>query len=128
MFERAFDAGFAGLTDKRFYTKVAGTTFPNPDGSSRPAVIEACKTIDSLMLRAEPDNPFDPNAIAVCRKNGDQLGYLDRRLAGEITRDIAAYGPRWVAIFRKPTHRETTGEVIGAVIYIARLSADLSGG
>jgi HIRAN domain-containing protein len=36
------------------------------------------------MLEHEPDNPRDINAIRVLRKTGEQVGYLERELAGEV--------------------------------------------
>jgi hypothetical protein len=123
MFEAAFETGFEGQTDKNFYAKVAGASHPNDDGSSRANVISQCVIMELLVLRTQPNNPYDPNAISIHRKNGDQLGYIDARLAGEITRDIKHYGPRWVVLFRKATHHPESGSVVGAVIYVARLKA-----
>jgi len=42
-----------------------------------------------LQLVPEPDNPYDSDAIKVCRVNGEQLGYLDAAYAARITHDSA---------------------------------------
>lgn len=120
LFEEEFAAEFSHVTDKKFHTKVVGTSFHNDDGSNRCKIISSCEPMDYLTLRMEPDNPNDPNAIAVLRADGQQLGYLQKRLAGEITRDVTKHGREWRAVFKKATHKEN-GEVAGAVISIVRM-------
>lgn len=67
-------------------TRVAGVTFDNRDGTPRQPFIRKVKKDDRLTLKREPENPFDPNAIAVSWEDtaGDQhqLGYVPRALAG----------------------------------------------
>src|SRR5437868_6509914 len=41
----------------------------------------------SLRLRRDPDNPHDPNAIAVDGVGGEQLGWVPRELAAELAPD-----------------------------------------
>ena len=70
-----------------FFTKVVGVTFKNRNGSDRQSLIRKClkgQRGEEVELFNEEDNPFDPNAIAVKRANGDQLGYLNADLASEI--------------------------------------------
>jgi len=69
-------ASFAplGLFPGKFYSKVVGVTYDNPDGSSRQAIIARCRLGEQLILEAEPDNQHDPNAVKVLRTNGQQLG------------------------------------------------------
>jgi hypothetical protein len=69
---------------RHFFTKVVGVTHPNKDGSDRQAIIGRCRRLESLELDHEDDNPYDPNAVAACRLNGEQIGYLSRELASEI--------------------------------------------
>lgn len=71
---------------RRLFTKVVGVTHKNRDGTDRQVVIGKCRVMDELLLRHEHDNPVDSNAVAVCRINGEQLGYLQSDLAGEIVR------------------------------------------
>jgi hypothetical protein len=76
-------------------------------------------------LKPEPENKFDPNAVAICRSdNGEQLGYLEARLASEVTLDRGRNPNRWMAIFRHHNYDPEHGHVVGAVIYIICLDAD----
>ena len=60
-------------------TKVAGVTFNN-----RQAVLAQLNAGETIQLRREPNNPYDPNAIRVERLNGRQIGYLNRAMAAEL--------------------------------------------
>ena len=60
----------------RVFTRVAGVTF---DG--RQSVIARLSIGENILLRREPTNPYDPNAISVECQNGWQIGYLNRHLA-----------------------------------------------
>ena len=57
-------------------TRVAGVTF---DG--RQSVIARLSIGENILLRREPTNPYDPNAISVECENRWQIGYLNRHLA-----------------------------------------------
>lgn len=77
--------------DKEFFTKAVGVTKGNPDGSSRQDIIARCKIGEALELIHQPNNRYDPNAIAVHRrKTGEQIGFLNRDLASDLVRDAAA--------------------------------------
>jgi hypothetical protein len=62
---------------------LAGTEYANHDGTSRQEVVAQCALLEMLRLQPEPNNKFDPNAVGVFRSNGQQLGYLPRRVAAE---------------------------------------------
>jgi hypothetical protein len=47
-----------------------------------------------LVLRREPDNPHDPNAIAVDTEDGAHLGFVPRELAPEVGDDWSAVALR----------------------------------
>lgn len=74
-------------------TKVVGVSFENPDGQRREIIIQTlCKPNDALVLVPYP-NPYDVNAVAVCRlvttENGsggigEMLGNLRKELAADI--------------------------------------------
>ena len=76
--------------------KVVGVSFPNEDGSSRREILEALyddfwtegrEGEIEVSLRREPDNPHDPNAVAVHAKApgvSGQVGYVPRQGAEEI--------------------------------------------
>jgi hypothetical protein len=65
-------------------TRIAGVFYDNADGSSRQEAIRRCEPFDRVVLRPEPRNPYDSNAMAVDRQSGEQLGYLPAPLAKEI--------------------------------------------
>lgn len=48
----------------------------------RPGVFSMFGKGDELVLRREPDNPYDPSAIAMVTRTGSKLGYLPRRTNG----------------------------------------------
>jgi hypothetical protein len=66
-------------------TKVVGVSKENMDGTSRQAIIlsEVIEE-DLLSLQLEPDNEFDPNAVKVLSKFGNQIGYLGRDVAERV--------------------------------------------
>ena len=110
---------------KAFYSNVVGVSHKNEDGTRRAKIIMDCEIFESFDLRHEPDNPYDPNAISVRRwDTGDQLGFIDARLASEIGRDREKHGGRWIAFLRHKNLHLETGRVVGALIYIIRLSDD----
>ena len=66
----------APRASRSFFTKVAGVTHRNDDGSRRQQIIPRCSIGENLILRREPHNRVDTGAIKVTRSNGEQLGYL----------------------------------------------------
>ncbi|MGE5560959.1 MAG: single-stranded-DNA-specific exonuclease RecJ, partial [Chloroflexota bacterium] len=61
---------------QQFFTKVAGVTF-----AGRQAAVADCSEGERLIMRRQPDNPVDANAIALLRSDGRQVGFLNARLA-----------------------------------------------
>ena len=70
----------------RICTRVAGVTF---DG--RQAVISRMSIGEKILLKREPNNPYDHNAIRVERSNGQQIGYLNRHLASTLATIFEAH-------------------------------------
>ncbi len=71
-------------TNRYFYSKVAGVTFQNDDGIARQGIIARCRVGERLLLKHETQNPASSTAVGVFRENGEQLGYLNARLGGEL--------------------------------------------
>ena len=80
-----------------FYTKIAGVTFEgrqrviadlNRRGALNPGV--------ELILRREPTNPYDQYAVAVFAPSGQQLGYLSKDCARQVSINMAS-GTRYHA-------------------------------
>jgi hypothetical protein len=85
-------------------TMVAGITYPNEDGTNRMEIIGRCTQFEHLLLIREPNNPYDRNAVKVCRKTGEQLGHIQRELAAEIV-DKLHRGFGFCAVFREKASR-----------------------
>jgi hypothetical protein len=118
-FDAAFEKHIAPHANKYFSTKIAGASFLNPDGSSQRSIIKKCESMEVLRLELDPNNPVDPNAIAVKRVDGSQLRYLESRVASELHRD-AGKPMSWSAIFKHANRHPSTDEVVGAVIVLTR--------
>lgn len=64
---------------RHFYFHAHGTTY-----GDRQAVIRRCVRGEQLQLVREPENPYDRNAIRICRLNGEDLGYVPRDNTAEL--------------------------------------------
>ena len=71
-------------------TAVVGVTY-----NGRQGAIAFLLPGDEVWLLREPDNRFDRNAIRVLRRNGRQIGYLNRHLARNWPRASIATACRW---------------------------------
>lgn len=54
-----------------------------------------------LELRREPDNPHDPDAVAVHTADGDRLGFVPRDLAGSLAQQLDAGIPHAAVTLRE---------------------------
>ena len=77
------------MKQKTIRFPVVGVSHRNNDGSSRQSIIGTMKRGDVLQLRREPDNPYDPSAVAVDHANG-QIGYVSRARARVISEMLDA--------------------------------------
>ena len=85
-------------------TTVAGVNFKNADGSSRTSIIERMSKNDEICLERDPDNKYDSNAVKVCvLMDGEkkQIGFLERRIAAEVSRRMLMGESFPVSIIRK---------------------------
>lgn len=96
-----------------FYKKLVGVSFNN-----RKANICKLKEHQELQLVREPTNPVDPNAIVVTDIKGRDVGHLDARLAGEVSRSLAK-GVNWHCYVRWILHTEGTDHY-GAVVCLVK--------
>ena len=62
-------------TGKELYLKVVGVQY---DG--RLQVVAKLKINERVLLRREPTNPYDSNAIRVERLTGEQIGFFKRKV------------------------------------------------
>lgn len=77
----------ATLHGRVITTRVVGVTF-----EGRQEVVARLRRGDRVWLDREPTNRYDRNAITVCRENGEQIGYINRRLAASLNPLFKAYG------------------------------------
>lgn len=65
------------------YTRVAGVTYPNADGSDRQSLVALCRVGERIEFVRERNNPHDPFAVRVERWDGSQVGYLPREVQND---------------------------------------------
>ncbi len=68
-------------------TRAVGVSFEN-----RQDIITELVVGEKIILRREPQNAFDPNAIRLEQKNGTQFGFINKYLAEELAPTFDAYG------------------------------------
>lgn len=73
---------------KRCFKTENASTFKNSDGSRRQKVLKKVKRGEVLNLRHQPIKGY-PNAIAVSRKNGKQIGNILEKLAKDVYQYIS---------------------------------------
>ena len=104
---------------------LAGASHDNRDGTSRQEIIARCSAGELLRVLHEDGNPVDPNAIAVVRLNGEQLGYLPRDDASAVMEGIRD-GWMYAAVITKILDIGTREHILGvglSLVY-ARSTAD----
>ncbi|MBQ9059093.1 MAG: single-stranded-DNA-specific exonuclease RecJ [Atopobiaceae bacterium] len=107
----------AGIVDREsFFTKIVGVSF-----EERQQVVRSLVSGEALVLRREPDNAYDHNAIAFVRGTGEKVGYLRSQIAQELAPALDA-GANYVAHVRQLTGGDA-GKSIGVNIEVRRLGA-----
>ncbi len=90
-----------------FFSKVSGTAHKNSDGFDRQFLIRRyCKRGMQLILKPEPENPYDKEAIGLWISvrvwflfpTEFQIGYINQELSGELSRHRAKGGRVTVTI------------------------------
>jgi hypothetical protein len=114
-FEEFLGESFGTPIDKHFYTRVAGVSYANSDGSSRQSLIQQCKERDRIVLVQEPECPYDSSAVRVENSSGSQLGYLPSNVSAERSGQI----DQWSAVVRH-VYRACEGKPAALVICMIR--------
>lgn len=108
-----------------FFATVVGVTHENAAGTDRQTILAECEPLEQLQLEREEDNPHDPNAVKVCRQNGDQLGYLPAGLAAVTARRMDdGYG--YTAFFMNLLGGTADKPTLGARLAILVAEPDVS--
>jgi len=84
---------------KEFSTAVVGLQYPNADKTDRRFEALLCKPCDEVYLVPEPQNEYDPRAVAVVSERGVQIGYIGAERCAWIGGRLSA-GETCVAIFQ----------------------------
>ena len=92
-------------------TRVVGVTF-----EGRQAVVAALEVGEKIILRREPSNPYDTNAIRVERFSGEQIGYIDRFKAASLASKFDAHGVLIVGTVIQLIGGLSNGMSLGVVI------------
>ena len=100
-------------------SKVVGVTYDNEDGTSRQSILASCRAGEHLRLEHRPVEQ-DQNAVAVLRCNGEQLGYLSRELAEDISVYLDA-GARIDATITEITGGEKAKDRLGCNLALAHV-------
>lgn len=95
----------------RICTRVVGVTF---DG--RQAIVARLAVSDEILLKREPTNPYDSNAIRVERPNDQQIGYINRYLAATLAPFFDAQHMPVRACVHYLTGNLSSGYSLGVVI------------
>jgi len=116
-FNLVFEKIFGAYLERGFYVPLAGVSRRNSDGLARTRVVKSCGVGQFLHPRLEPDNRFDPFAVAITQSDGIELGYLPARVAREAT-DAVRGGVKLGAIFRCRAYHPITEKTVGAIILL----------
>ena len=100
-----------------FYSKVAGVSHANDDGTDRQEIIARCEPLELLLLDHDEHNPYDSNAVRVRRENGEQIGFLSAELAGEVVEE-ATRGIRFAAFIHAITGGTPHKPIMGVNLLI----------
>jgi hypothetical protein len=82
---------------------------------------EAAAPGQSVELRRDPENPHDPNAIAVLAGD-EQLGWVPRELAAELAPSLDA-GQPWAAVVLREQRRSPRDPRHGVTLLLAAAAA-----
>lgn len=72
-----------------------------------------------LVIRRDPANEADPNAVAIDTTDGEQVGWVPRELAAEIVPELDA-GRRWSAVVLREQRPSPRDPRAGLTMLLAR--------
>lgn len=103
-----------------FDVHVTGVTHQNRDGTNRQTILRRCSEGDAVVLKREPANRYDRNAIAVFTNEREQIGYVPAEQTSQIAPLMDAgvlFGGR-ISLLMGGTDEKPT---LGAVVQVGRL-------
>jgi single-stranded-DNA-specific exonuclease len=99
------------ISTRTIQARIVGTSF-----NGRQAVVAQLQEREQVFLVRDPNNVFDRNAIKVVRKNGQQVGFLDRYLAARLSARLDNYGQPLQAYISSITGGFYPGSCLGVLI------------
>jgi hypothetical protein len=117
------DGRFLALTDRLspdprvWYCAIAGA-------KHRPPALqdERFRPLSEVLLRPEPENPHDPDAVGVWDQAGTlQVGYVPANLSGDIASQLRAGEPLGGLILREIRRGSATGSRVALHLLLAPL-------
>ncbi|SRR5579885_2815376 len=100
------------LTPRQVF--VAGVNHVGMCDEPRQRVIATLSRDEPIFLVRMPNNPHDPNAVALFRANGEDIGYLTRELAAEIAPRLDQGSPVTATVEAvEPFETETGRRLLG---------------
>jgi hypothetical protein len=107
-----------------FFSKIAGVTFDNDDGSSRQEVIKDCKEGDRLNLIPTPSEYDDRGIKVVNRRTQDTLGWLKKEVAHDIWEWTVEQENDYYAQISEITGTDDPNKTLGCNIYLKKIKVD----
>lgn len=98
--------------------KAVGVSKKNNDGTSRQQVIAKLQEGNEVQLVRDPENDYDENAIEVWNKRGDQIGFIDKMRAEELSPQMDSGYP--VEVWVDRIWGGDDGKNLGVLIAIQR--------
>lgn len=108
--------------NQNFYTKIAGVTFDNDNGTNRQELLRLSKPGDRLFLVPSP-NEYNDTAVKVMSDSlNEQLGWLKSELSEEIFNWIKD-GNEYSAEISEITGLDDENKTLGCNIHIEKIKA-----
>lgn len=113
---------YEGIGDaESFHTKLAGVTF-----EGRQEAVARLSEGTALRVVCQPDNPFDPNAVALFDATGDQVGFFNRALAAALAPEMdagAVYEVSVTDVTGREARDEGAARSLGVNVLVERAGA-----
>ncbi len=113
-----------GVNFRPFETTVAGVSYKNKGGTNRQSILKRLSPGQGLILKREPRNRYDNNAVKVLTGGRKQIGYIPKLDAKRVAA-VMDSGTTVKCSVVKVTGGTKSKPTLGCVV---RVSADTSGG
>jgi len=102
-------------------TKVYGINFTTARNPNLNAAIKQLQPMDELVLKREPDNAADENAISINLKSGEKVGYVSALLAWSMAKEMDNKNCNYFAVVQEVTGGAGDKPNLGVNIEIRKL-------